>query len=155
MNQYRNKAGFVSQVNNRAKLIERLTTGPDAIKKPPRTVKPFVFRFPPAPRASMELVTLKSVTHSYSNDPLFDDVSFIVQQGDRVAVIGPNGSGKSTLLRLIVGSDEPQVGTASLGPGIIVNYFQQVSDRGCGILVTMYGQSPVSKPPFLHILGPS
>ncbi len=152
MNQYRNKAGFVSQVNNREKILERLTTGPDAIKKPPRTIKPLAFRFPPAPRASMELVSVNSVTHNYSNDPLFNDVSLIVEQGDRLAVVGSNGSGKSTLLRLIVGSEEPHIGTASLGPGIIVNHFQQVSDRLWHINSVHIIRIST---PFLHIVGPS
>jgi ATP-binding cassette subfamily F protein 3 len=56
---------------------------------------------------------------------VLDDVSLIVERGDRVALIGPNGAGKSTLLRLLAGRDRPTRGSAQLGVGARPAYFAQ------------------------------
>ncbi len=59
----------------------------------------------------MSLLNLCELSFEYPSCPvLFDDVSFSIYPGDRVAIVGPNGSGKSTLLRLIAGHLEPTRG---------------------------------------------
>lgn len=59
----------------------------------------------------MSLLALSELSFEYPSGPvLFENVSFSVNPGDRVAVVGPNGSGKSTLLRLIAGNLEPARG---------------------------------------------
>lgn len=47
------------------------------------------------------LLTVKSLNYDTSTSTLLNDISFTVQQGDRIGLIGHNGSGKSTLLKLI------------------------------------------------------
>jgi hypothetical protein len=54
------------QIKSREKAMERMLTGPDAVKKPPRPGKPFVFRFPAAPRASEEVMN-KYTNNIHSN----------------------------------------------------------------------------------------
>jgi len=51
----------------------------------------------------MKTITLKNITKSYDNRTLFEDVSFTLAKGDRIAVTGLNGVGKSTLLKIITG----------------------------------------------------
>lgn len=59
----------------------------------------------------MSLLALSELAFEYVSGPvLFENVSFSIDPGDRLAVVGPNGSGKSTLLRLIAGSLEPAGG---------------------------------------------
>jgi ATP-binding cassette subfamily F protein 3 len=59
----------------------------------------------------MSLLSLSELSFEYPSGPiLFDNVSFPVNPGDRIAIVGPNGSGKSTLLRLIAGYLEPSHG---------------------------------------------
>jgi ATP-binding cassette subfamily F protein 3 len=56
---------------------------------------------------------------------VIEDVSLVVERGERIALIGPNGAGKSTLLRLLAGRDRPTRGSAALGIGVRPAYFGQ------------------------------
>ncbi|MFZ5571108.1 MAG: metal ABC transporter ATP-binding protein [Thermodesulfobacteriota bacterium] len=58
----------------------------------------------------MSLVELRNVTFAYNKEPVLQDVTLMVGQGDFIAVIGPNGGGKTTLLKLILGLLKPGSG---------------------------------------------
>ncbi len=59
---------------------------------------------------------------------MFDDLSLVVQPGDRVALVGRNGSGKSTLMKVMGGLVEPDRGEIVAGPGVNVGYMEQDPD---------------------------
>ena len=61
---------------------------------------------------------------AHDAEPLFDDVSFVLADGDRVGLVGPNGVGKSTLLRLLGGRARPDAGSVSVGAGDGVSYLE-------------------------------
>jgi ATP-binding cassette subfamily F protein uup len=73
----------------------------------------------------MPLVTLDQVTMAYGHLPLLDNVSFQVDEGERVAVIGRNGTGKSTFLRIIDGTLTPDAGTVWSRRGVRVSRLEQ------------------------------
>ncbi|HEU4824485.1 MAG TPA: ATP-binding cassette domain-containing protein, partial [Nitrososphaeraceae archaeon] len=50
-----------------------------------------------------EVIKLENVNYRYNSDPILEDISFKVNQGDLLGIIGPNGAGKTTLFRLILG----------------------------------------------------
>jgi ATP-binding cassette subfamily F protein uup len=56
------------------------------------------------------LITCNSVSKSFGAQALFQNISLMVNNGDKIGVIGPNGSGKSTLLKIICGIEEPDGG---------------------------------------------
>ena len=61
------------------------------------------------------IVNLKGLTFSYSADnPVIDNLSFHLYQGDRIGLVGPNGSGKTTLFHIILGLLKPVSGTIEL-----------------------------------------
>ncbi|MEI7973240.1 MAG: ATP-binding cassette domain-containing protein, partial [Bdellovibrio sp.] len=60
--------------------------------------------------ASKQILSVQSLQHSAGGKVLFRDISFGVQESDRVGLIGPNGAGKSTLLRILTGSLAPDSG---------------------------------------------
>jgi len=62
---------------------------------------------------------------AHDAEPLFDDVSFALADGDRVGLVGPNGVGKSTLLRLLAGRARPDAGRISVGDSDRVSYLEQ------------------------------
>ena len=62
---------------------------------------------------------------AHDAEPLFDDVSFVLADGDRVGLVGPNGVGKSTLLRLLAGRARPDAGSVSMGDSDRVSYLDQ------------------------------
>lgn len=58
-------------------------------------------------------------------EPLFNDVTFNLRQGGRLAIVGPNGSGKSTLLKIISGELDADAGSVRFNPAVQVAYFAQ------------------------------
>ena len=56
------------------------------------------------------MLTITNMSKSFGARVLFEDVSFQVNRGDRIALVGPNGAGKSTLFSLILGADTPDTG---------------------------------------------
>ena len=65
------------------------------------------------PPASSPIVNAQQITKAFGANPLFQNVSFTISDGDRIGLIGPNGSGKSTLLRILAGEINPDSGEVS------------------------------------------
>lgn len=88
----------------------------------------------------MNLVTLDGVRKQYSERLLLDDVSLLINRGDRIGLIGLNGSGKTTLLRIIAGLEAPDVGAVTVWGGVRVRYLPQepVLDEGLTVLDTLF-----------------
>ncbi|MEY2116248.1 ATP-binding cassette domain-containing protein [Rhodanobacter sp. FW106-PBR-R2A-1-13] len=78
-----------------------------------------------AQASGKKVIELKHVHHAYDGRVLIDDLTTTVMRGDRIGIIGPNGAGKSTLLKIMLGELKPQRGSAELGTGIQVAYFDQ------------------------------
>jgi ATP-binding cassette subfamily F protein 3 len=91
----------------------------------PRADRVLRFAFPACAQSGREVVTLSHVNRAYGERLVLEDLSLVLERGERVALIGPNGAGKSTLLRLLAGRDRPTRGSASLGVGVRPAYFGQ------------------------------
>jgi ATP-binding cassette subfamily F protein 3 len=77
------------------------------------------------PDARMPVLTLNSVSRRFGDVLILDNVSFVINRGDRAGLIGPNGAGKSTLLRIMAAEDAPDAGTVSLAPAARVGHLRQ------------------------------
>lgn len=73
------------------------------------------------------LISCQSLTKSYSTRPLFSDISFSIDEKDRVGLIGPNGAGKSTLLKILGGLVEPDSGSVTPRKFLKIAYVAQDS----------------------------
>ncbi|EJD6045803.1 ABC-F family ATP-binding cassette domain-containing protein [Providencia rettgeri] len=71
------------------------------------------------------LLTVKSLNYDTSTSTLLNDISFTVQQGDRIGLIGHNGSGKSTLLKLITQQLSPNNGSITYANHCVTAYIEQ------------------------------
>ena len=58
--------------------------------------------------------------------PLFQDVSYVINDKDRIALVGKNGAGKSTMLKIIAGLQQPTSGTVAVSGGSTIGYLPQV-----------------------------
>ena len=56
---------------------------------------------------------------------LFDDISFVVNKKDRIALVGKNGAGKSTMLKIFAGLQSPTSGTVSVPKEVTIGYLPQ------------------------------
>lgn len=78
--------------------------------------------------ARAPLLQLTDISLTFGGEPVFHDLSLVVQPGDRVALVGRNGSGKSTLMKVMAGLVEPDRGVRVVAPGISVGYMEQEPD---------------------------
>ncbi len=78
--------------------------------------------------ARVPLLQLSDISLTFGGDPVFDDLSLVVQPGDRVALVARNGSGKSTLMKVMAGLVDVDRGDIVAGPGVSVGYMEQDPD---------------------------
>jgi len=71
------------------------------------------------------LIGCQALEKSFSTRPLFENLTFGVDEGERLGVIGPNGSGKSTLLKILAGLETSDAGTLSVRRGVRMCYAPQ------------------------------
>ncbi len=73
----------------------------------------------------MHYVTVENLTKAYGIVPLFDNISFHINEGDKIALVARNGVGKSTLLRILAGQETPDSGTVWINKDVTVALFEQ------------------------------
>jgi ABC transport system ATP-binding/permease protein len=83
----------------------------------------------------MALVRLNQVSLAYGDAPVFREVDFSIEPGERVCLIGRNGTGKTTLLRLIMGTQQPDSGEIALRNDIVVSQLEQELPGDDGLTV--------------------
>jgi sulfate-transporting ATPase len=76
-------------------------------------------------RLGEEVVNFEGVTKAFGDKLLMEDLSFRLPRGGIVGVIGPNGAGKTTLFRMIVGEEQPDAGTVTVGSTVKLSYVDQ------------------------------
>ncbi|GAB4529585.1 MAG: ABC-F family ATP-binding cassette domain-containing protein [Pleurocapsa sp.] len=119
---FRASATRSTQAKSREKQLEKI----ELVEAPVANLRSLKFRFPPSPRSGREVVIIEDLVHTFNNDILFLGAELTVERGDRIAILGPNGAGKSTLLRMIMGMEQFEEGTVTLGKhNVIPGYFEQ------------------------------
>jgi ATP-binding cassette subfamily F protein 3 len=120
INRFRYQATKAKQVQSRIKELERM----EKVEIPPEE-KAIHFSFP-QPRPSGRLVAeAKDLAKGYGPKHVFSQVDFVIERGDRIALVGVNGAGKSTLIKLLAGLEPPTGGELRLGHNADVDYFAQ------------------------------
>jgi ABC transport system ATP-binding/permease protein len=91
----------------------------------------------------MHYVSAQALTKSYGIKPLFEDLSFHISEGDKIALVARNGSGKSTLLKIIGGVDVPDEGKVWVHKDVDVAFFEQEPklEEGRSILDNIFHHS--------------
>ena len=78
----------------------------------------------------MILLTAQNISKTYMERKVLDDVSFFLNEGDKVGIIGINGTGKSTLLKILAGAEESDGGDIIRTNGIRISYLPQIPEFG-------------------------
>jgi len=126
INRFRYQATKAKQVQSRIKELEKI----DRIEVPSEE-KTIHFTFP-QPKASGRIVAeFQGVAKTYPGrngsgpKEVFRDVGFMIEKGDRIALVGVNGAGKSTLIKLLAGTEPLTQGEFKLGHNVQSDYFAQ------------------------------
>jgi ATP-binding cassette subfamily F protein 3 len=145
INRFRYQATKAKQVQSRIKELEKI----ERIEVPPEE-KTIHFSFPQPKPSGRIVAEFEGVAKSYprrvdtnKNDgktnvaktngnpngagekEVFRNVNFLIEKGDRIALVGVNGAGKSTLIKLLAGTERPTAGEFRLGYNVQADYFAQ------------------------------
>jgi ATP-binding cassette subfamily F protein 3 len=117
---FRYQATKARQVQSRIKELEKIAR----IEIPPGE-KTIHFSFPQPKPSGRVVAEFSSVSKAYGAKPVLRGVNFIIERGDRVALVGVNGAGKSTLIKLLAGQEPLSGGEYRLGHNVEPDYFAQ------------------------------
>src|SRR5579883_3189203 len=141
INRFRYQATKAKQVQSRIKELEKI----ERIEIPPE--EPAIHFSFPQPKPSGRIVAeFKDVSKSYGDKHVFSGASFVIERGDRIALVGVNGAGKSTMIKLLAGSEPLTSGSYTLGHNVLADYFAQDQykelDSNAQLLYDLSGASP-------------
>ncbi len=117
---FRYKATKAVQVQSRIKQLEKIV--PIEIDDVDRSA--LHLKFPPCLRSGDYPVICDSVNKEYGTHKVFENVTFTIKRGEKVAFVGRNGSGKSTLIKCIM-NEIPYSGNLKIGHNVQIGYFAQ------------------------------
>src|ERR1700678_3927876 len=125
INRFRYQATKAKQVQSRIKALEKI----ERIEVPPEE-KTIHFSFPQPKPSGRIVAEFEGVAKTYtkadgSAKEVFSRVNFLIEKGDRIALVGINGAGKSTLIKLLAGTELPTTGEYRLGHNVQADYFAQ------------------------------
>ena len=96
----------------------------------------------------MQYLSVQNVAKRYGEKLLFEDISFLVNQGEKVALVAANGTGKSSLIRAITGIEPADSGTIFFAKGVRVEYLMQEAEIDPNITIlenVLYADNPATK----------
>ncbi|MFN2595326.1 MAG: ATP-binding cassette domain-containing protein [Actinomycetota bacterium] len=117
--QTQRRARTARSIDTRAARLRREATAPI------KGEKKIAVSFPEPPRAGRTVLRVDALTKSYGGPPIFEDVSFDVERGERLLVMGLNGAGKTSLLKILAGESSSDSGDVALGYGVSLGYYAQ------------------------------
>jgi ATP-binding cassette subfamily F protein uup len=91
------------------------------------------------------IINAQGISKAFGANPLFENVSFTISEGDRIGLIGPNGSGKSTLLRILDGTVSPDDGQVTFRKRIRLSSVEQDSKFTPGVTVRSVVESALKR----------
>lgn len=112
---------MAKRAKSREKMIERMAS----IEKPFFSNKTTAIRFETQIKSGEDVLMVKELSKSFSDFPLFQNVSFQIYRGEKVALIGPNGIGKTTILKILLEQIAPDKGTIQFGHNVHIGYYDQ------------------------------
>jgi len=112
------KASFAQSLIKKLEKIERIEIDNEDVSK-------FNIRFQQSIVPGKVIFEAEDLGKSYGQKKVFDDVDFIVQRGDRIALLGQNGQGKTTLAKILSGEIKDYSGNWNLGHNVNIGYFAQ------------------------------
>ena len=136
VNRFRYKATKAAQVQSRLKQLEKIER--IELAQDSKTVR---LTIPEAPPSGRVVLKCRNLAKSYGDLRVFEGVSFVLERGERAALVGVNGAGKSTLLRLLSLTEQPTAGSVELGYNVRAAYYSQESAQNITYTNTVWEEA--------------
>jgi ATPase subunit of ABC transporter with duplicated ATPase domains len=136
------------------KRVARLQAVPSAGPGPRE--RKYKVTFPDPPRSGRVVIEAQGLAKGYGGAPVFKDVTFAVERGQRLLVMGLNGAGKTSLLRVLADLIEPTAGTWHTGVGVSLGYYAQEHEgivAGRSVIEHLREQSDAPETTLRGLLG--
>ncbi len=152
---FRYKATKAAQVQSRIKQLEKIKKLELNLTGREKSLK---LDIPEAPASGLEVLKVEKLAKNYDGVNIFHDVNFVLNRGERVALVGVNGAGKSTLLRLISLNENPDAGIIKYGHNVKAAYFSQDNTKNLNYKNTVWDEaksvnSKLNEPQRRNLLG--
>lgn len=82
-------------------------------------------------RLGKKTIEIEHLYKAYEGRQLIDDFTYFTIRNERIGIVGENGCGKTTLLRMILGLEQPDSGTITIGETVKIGYFSQMAEELC------------------------
>ena len=116
-----NREKSIRRAESREKMLDKI----DVLEKPTETRADMHLHLEPQILSGNDVLTVEHLSKSFPGNPLFSDLNFHIQRGEKVAVIGDNGTGKTTILKIINGLEQADHGSVTLGSKVHISYYDQ------------------------------
>lgn len=117
-----NREKSIKRAESREKALQRM----EKLEKPENLPAKMRLHLTPKVISGNDVIKVENLKKAFDNDsPLFQNVSFEVKRGEKVAIIGANGVGKSTLFKILLGKVNQSEGEISIGTNVHIGYYDQ------------------------------
>ena len=116
-----NREKSIKRAESREKLLDKI----EVIDKPITEQETMHFKLEPARESGNDVLSVEGLSKAFGGNRLFDNVSFEIKKGEKVALIGNNGTGKTTILKIINHIIEADAGKLKLGANVEIGYYDQ------------------------------
>ena len=116
-----NREKSIRRAESREKLLDKM----EVIEKPQEVRDAMQIRMEPEVESGMDVLLAEHLSKTYGANCLFQDITFDIKRGERVALIGDNGTGKTTILKIINKYIPKDAGRIILGSRVKIGYYDQ------------------------------
>lgn len=116
-----NREKSIKRAESREKMLDKM----ERIDKPVEYEKAMSLSLTPSCVSGRDVLHVESFAKSFGDNHLFQEVTFDIRRGEKVAILGQNGTGKTTLLKMIQGMEPVDAGMAITGTNVEIGYYDQ------------------------------
>ncbi len=112
------------KARSREKMLARI----ERVEKPEEISARMRLLLKPKRESGNDVLTVDQLSKAFDSNKLFEQISFAIKKGEKVALIGPNGIGKTTLINIVIGKHQADNGEVTIGANVKIGYYAQEHD---------------------------